>query len=95
MIFFNETFDASESAENGLSAIFDNVRNFVKNLYFILIQKSFSQTEYITQHVFSSSKNGSVCNRWMLRGASSFFCAGYGVGSVFALTLLLRDRVYR
>ena len=33
---------------------FDNVRNFVKNLYFILF-------------------NGSVCDRWMQRGARSSF----------------------
>ncbi len=29
-----------------------NVRNFVKILYFILIQICFSQLKYITQHVF-------------------------------------------
>ena len=51
----------------------DNVRNFVKNLYFILIQICFSQLKYITQHVFLSSRNGSVCDRWMQRGARSSF----------------------
>ena len=34
---------------------------------------------------FSSSRTGSVCDRWMQRGARSFFCAEYGAGSVFAL----------
>ncbi len=34
----------------------DNVRNFVKNLYFILIQIYFSQLKYITQHVFFKLK---------------------------------------
>ncbi len=34
---------------------------------------------------FSSSRNGFVCDRWMQRGARSFFCAEYGAGSVFAL----------
>ena len=34
----------------------DNVRNFVKNLYFILIQICFSQLKYITQHVFFKLK---------------------------------------
>ena len=43
----------------------DNVRNFVKNLYFILIQICFSQLKYITQHVFfeksRSFHTSSVC----------------------------------
>ena len=29
---------------------------------------------------FLSSRNGSVCDRWMQRGAMSFFCAEYGAG---------------
>ena len=34
----------------------DNVRNFVKNLYFILIQICFSQLKYITQHFFQAQE---------------------------------------
>ena len=63
----------------------DNVRNFVKNLYFILIQICFSQLKYITQHVFSKLKK-----RFCLRSVDAAwskveFCTEYGAGSVFAL----------
>ncbi len=58
----------------------DNVRNFVKNLYFILIQICFSQLKYITQHVFFKLKK-----RFCLRSVDAAwskveFCAEYGVG---------------
>ena len=60
----------------------DNVRNFVKNLYFILIQICFSQLKYITQ--FKLKK------RFCLRSVDAAwskveFYAEYGAGSVFAL----------
>ena len=62
----------------------DNVRNFVKNLYFILIQICFSQLKYITQHVFKLKKR--FCLRSVDAAWSNVeFCAEYGAESVFAL----------
>ena len=62
--------------------LFDNVRNFVKNLYFILIQICFSQLKYITQHVFFKLKK-----RFCLRSVDAawskvFFLRRVRCGSV-------------
>ena len=68
------------SPSTSMWIFFDNVRNFVKNLYFILIQICFSQLKYITQHVFFKFKK-----RFCLRSVDAAwnkveFCAEYGAG---------------
>ena len=73
----------------------DDVRNFVKNLYFILIQICSSQLKYITQHVFFKLRK-----RFCLRSVDAawskvFFLRRVRCGIRLRPAGLRRDRVYR